>query len=109
MNTLQERIEDPKWLKALRSHQCFVTLRRASEGESVVPAHLRCARSGGMGMKPDDRHVFPLSNTEHQAQHNHPRGEVGYWLDRMNQDRSLAAVILTLAGEGYYHRHNGGQ
>lgn len=92
-------IRDPAYLKALRDQPCIVTGRRATEDESVVPAHLRCA-SGGMGLKPDDRHVLPLLNSEHQEQHR--TGELPYWRERIADDPVLLKTLLRLAARGYY-------
>lgn len=99
MTLPRKPVRDPAYLKAVRSMPCIVTLKRASAEESVVPAHLRCA-SGGVGQKPDDRHVLPLLASEHDQQHR--EGELPYWLRQLNADRALLKEILRLAARGRY-------
>lgn len=48
------------------------------------PAHIRAGLSGGVGMKPSDDLVLPLSHAAHMEQHH--IGERPFWLKVMQRD-----------------------
>lgn len=97
-NFKQPRLEDPKWLVAVRSIPCVVT----GNPEGNDPAHIRYGLSGGTGYKPPDNLVLPLRHDLHAAQHTHKGGEVGFWRDMMNQDdRFMMECIKAYARQLY--------
>lgn len=51
------------------------------------PAHIRYGLGGGMGMKPGDDLVLPLTHNLHQIQHQ--IGEVTFWTKYLSQNPDL--------------------
>ena len=95
-NFKQKRLEDPAYLKAIREKDCVIS---GMPGPSD-PAHIRYGLAGGMGRKPDDNLVVPLSHKLHQIQHN--IGEVSFWCKYLPQNpHFLMECVKAYAREQY--------
>jgi len=81
-------IRNPKYLQKVREMACVVTNRPGPSD----PAHIRHGLGGGMGMKPGDNLVLPLSHEMHRDQHQ--IGERRFWLKamQMNGDFMMECV-----------------
>lgn len=82
-------LRDPAWLKAVREMPCVLTGKPGPND----PAHIRYGHGGGMGMKPPDNRVLPLSHELHIEQHR--VGEVSFWRHHVmvNPDFLMACVV----------------
>jgi len=59
---------------------------------NVVSHHVRCFGWGGMGIKPSDFRVVPLTHDEHMYLHQH--GEAEFWEDVGIDPRCIIAANL---------------
>lgn len=80
----QPRVKDDKHRVWLSTLPCCVS---GVHGQSQV-AHIRYQTGAGMGMKSSDNFCIPLSWAEHNKQHNHKGGEVGYWEEHGGIERA---------------------
>lgn len=82
-------LRDPAWLKAVREMPCVLTGKPGPND----PAHIRYGHGGGMGMKPPDSRVLPLSHDLHLQQHS--IGEKRFWLMHImdNPDFMMACIV----------------
>jgi hypothetical protein len=96
------RITDEKHLAFIRSLPCLVS----KDNTSTEAAHIRftdmrvAKRNAGVGAKPDDFFVVPLSSAEHRKQH--AGNEQDYWF-KAGIDPVLYALAL-YAVSGNYER-----
>jgi len=58
----------------------------------VIVHHVRCFGWGGMGIKPSDYRVVPLTHAEHMMLHQH--GEVTFWEDVEIDPRVVIAANM---------------
>jgi hypothetical protein len=96
------RLENKKWLIALRDFPCVVTGNRGGND----PAHIRYGLTGGMGLKPPDDLALPLRHDQHVAQHNHKGGEVGYWREVFANDERFMMDCLKAYARQLYRENN---
>ena len=102
MSQRQPRTHDEKHLAFIRSLPCIVS----KDNTSTEAAHIRFSdlrvakRNAGVGAKPDDFFVVPLSSTEHRKQHS--MNELVYW-QKVGIDPILYALAL-YAISGDYER-----
>ena len=89
-NPKHPRIKDPAYLKAIRDMPCCLTGIRATDNESVVPAHVRGNLGGGMAYKPSDSRALPMLKSLHDAQH--ALGEERFWRRHIPREVLLSAV-----------------
>lgn len=89
-------LRDPAWLKAVREMPCVLTGKPGPND----PAHIRYGLGGGMGMKPPDNRVLPLSPEFHLQQHS--IGERRFWMIHMMDNPDfMMSCILALAEKLY--------
>ena len=60
-------LRDKAWLKAIRDMPCIFTGLRATNCESVVPAHIGTA---GKSIKSPDDEILPVLHSVHHRMHN---------------------------------------
>ncbi len=92
----EPRIKDTKHLRFVASLPCCVT---GMEGQSQA-CHIRANTGGGMGLKPSDNFVVPLTWAEHSRQHQ--IGEVEYWGLRLHEVKNLANALYIKSGNREY-------
>ena len=82
-------LRDPAWLETVRDMPCVLTGKPGPND----PAHLRYGHGGGMGVKPPDNRVLPLSRELHAQQHR--VGEVRFWRYHVmiNPDFMMSCVV----------------
>jgi len=86
-------IRDKDHLAFVRKLPCCVTLRNSEPCEA---AHVRFHGNGGMGMKPGDNFVVPLSSEQHRKQH--AISESVYWCDP-DAAKELALFLYENTGD----------
>ena len=87
----QPKIRNKAHLRFVASLPCVVTGR-----PDVQAAHIRRGTDGGMGMKPSDCYVVPLSVGAHAEQHR--VGELDFWYPLGGYEKAIV-----LAKELYAH------
>lgn len=93
------RRHDPSHLDFIRQLPCLVT----GDNTSVEAAHIRMADPRiakpitGIGVKPDDRFVVPLSGRMHREQHE--IGERKFWEARGIDPVLIALALFSVSGD----------
>lgn len=100
---IRGRQEDPEHLKFIRKLPCLVT----GSMNNVEAAHIRYSDASwgktnpGVGRKPDDKWVVPLSAAKHRldpdAQHN--GDERGFWERNGIDPLPIARALWTISGD----------
>lgn len=87
-------IRDKKHLAWIRNLPCVITNKSPCD-----PAHIRISGNGGMGVKPDDSRVVPLTHGLHNEQHR--VGEVTFWYEYGGHERAavLARQLYEVSGD----------
>lgn len=98
-------VRDKAYLKHVRGLPCVVTGRM---GDDIDPAHIRYGLGGGMGMKPGDDVVLPLSHNEHERQHRFG-GEVDFWLSSIGKNPDLLMRALKAYAREIYREYQEGK
>ena len=88
----QPRIKDEKHRKFVASLPCCVS---GEVGQSQA-CHIRTGNLCGMGLKPSDAHIVPLSWKEHKRQHE--IGEKAYWGRKLEYAKELASALFLCTG-----------
>jgi len=88
----QPRIKDEKHRKFVASLPCCVS---GVSGQTQA-AHVKTGALCGMGMKPSDAYIVPLSCREHAAQHK--VGERVYWGDKLEAAQELCNALYLCTG-----------
>lgn len=91
----QAKIRNKAHLRFIASLPCVV-----SGASDVQAAHIRRGTDGGMGMKPSDCYVVPLSVAQHRLQHF--CGELKFWYPYGGYESAIA-----LAKQLYEHTGDG--
>jgi hypothetical protein len=85
------RVKLEDHLQFIRTLPCLVTGRRPVEAAHIRYADMRLGKRGtGMGEKPDDQWVVPLSPEAHRDQHQHD--EMAWW-----RSKGIDPVVVALA------------
>lgn len=100
MNFKTPVIRNPKWLKRVSDMDCVLSNTPGPND----PAHIRYGLEGGMGMKPGDDLVLPLTHTLHQVQHN--IGEVKFWVRYLPQNPDLLMKCVKAYARELYRKEN---
>ena len=95
----QKRIRDRAWLDEVRDQPCIITGTTPCD-----PAHIRYGLAGGMGLKPNDNRVVPLTNQLHRYQHE--IGELSFWNKQAKEDTGLIMRLLIEVAELRYDLRN---
>jgi hypothetical protein len=104
-NFKKDRVKDHAWLKKLKTMECVVT---GQSGENVVidPSHIRYGQTGGMGLKPPDNLVLPLTHGLHTLSHS--MGEIAFWRQYiLRNDHLLMESLKAYAKQLYEENHEG--
>lgn len=72
---MKKLVRDRKYLDFLRLLPCYIC---GCQDGTVVGHHLKCSRSGGMGIKPGDNYAIPLCHRHHREVHD--SGELSTFL-----------------------------
>lgn len=89
------RVHDNDFLGFVRSLPCIVTGAQAEAAHIRFASALHGKPSTGMGTRPDDRWVVPLSPPEHRLNNDcqHSGSEMGYW-QRKNIDPVVVSALI---------------
>jgi hypothetical protein len=86
----RKQLRSKEYLEWVRGQQSIVS----QSSQYVVAHHVRCFGWGGMGLKPSDYRVVPLTHEEHQELHQH--GEFEFWESRDIDPRTYIAAQLLI-------------
>lgn len=93
-------IRDSKWLKQVSDMACVAT---GADHQPCDPAHIRAGGSAGMGIKPSDDLVLPLSHEAHMRQHQ--IGEKAFWFEVLSKDRAFMMECVKAYARQLYRAH----
>jgi hypothetical protein len=86
----------PTHLDFIRTLPCLITGKKAEAAHVSFTLKVAGKADKGVGKKADDVYVLPLSHTMHMQQHDHPKGEVGFWAARGLDRKDVVILCLRL-------------